>query len=142
MAYNISVYGNDIRSSTPSHVVYQARLDVLLEAQVVCATLSGSGSQALVEALMYSVRMSEKHKQKHDGKTQKKQKQAPKRKGGKGIIGCSGVGIGGRDESPPILAFDAVIMDEAAQAVEPSSLIPLKFSPRYGMCGIYRPPSG
>ncbi|CAM9688473.1 unnamed protein product, partial [Choristocarpus tenellus] len=29
-----------------------------------------------------------------------------------------------------VLSFDAVVMDEAAQAVEPSSLVPFKFNPR------------
>lgn len=60
------------------------RRQLLERADVVCCTLSGAGSQPLLQAVMR---------------------------------------LNG-------FRFDAVIIDEAAQAVEPSSLIPLKYNPR------------
>lgn len=92
------------------------RLDVLLQAQVVCATLSGSGSQRVVEAILLST------------KPRKPAGARGAKKGAKkGRIGnASGI-----VDVKAVLGFDAVVMDEAAQAVEPSSLIPLKFNPRY-----------
>lgn len=68
----------------PRWGLVDARKRVLQESDVVCATLSGAGSQPLVEAVMRL----------------------------------------------PGFAFDAVVVDEAAQATEPSSLIPLKYNPR------------
>lgn len=105
-----------ILSSFPHRVprtAYQIRLDVLLKAQVVCATLSGSGSYALVETLLLGL-----------NKSQKLENPCKKTKS-RGNTGRN------RASSYPILTFDAVVMDEAAQAVEPSSLIPLKFNPRH-----------
>ena len=61
------------------------RKSVIEQADIVCSTLSGAGSQPLVEAVMR--------------------------------LGCK-------------FQFDAVIIDEAAQAIEPSALIPLKYNPR------------
>jgi hypothetical protein len=69
------------------------RIQVLRGAQIVCATLSGCGSQPLIEACLLSV------------------------------VGDSGGYV-------DAMKFDAVVMDEAAQATEPSCLIPLKFCPR------------
>lgn len=63
-----------------------ARRDILLEADVVCSTLSGAGSQQLIDTILK---------------------------------------LG--DAS---FTFDAVIIDEAAQAVESSALIPLKYNPK------------
>lgn len=60
------------------------RKHVLDKADIVCCTLSGAGSQPILEVVLR-------------------------------ITGYK---------------FDAVIIDEAAQAVEPSSLIPLKFNPQ------------
>ncbi|CAM9188007.1 unnamed protein product [Ectocarpus fasciculatus] len=82
-----------------------ARLGILLRAEVVCATLSGSGSHVLVETVMMSMQRAA---------TKKGQKKA------------RAAGLGGQ----AMLGFDAVVMDEAAQAVEPSSMIPLKYNPR------------
>lgn len=59
------------------------RKQILEKADIVCCTLSGAGSQPILEVIL---RMTN-------------------------------------------FKFDAVIIDEAAQAVEPSSLIPLKFNP-------------
>lgn len=72
-----------------------SRLDVLLQSEVVCATLSGSGSQMLVEAVMLSAQVQAKA----SGKV--------KPKGGRkwGGIGV-GVGVGGA----AVLGFDAVVM--------------------------------
>lgn len=81
------------------------RLEILLKAQVVCATLSGSGSSSLIDAMMMSVKNADSKKQ--------------------GRI-CSDLA----DPGSLPLDFDAVVMDEAAQAVEPASLIPLRFNPR------------
>lgn len=99
-----------------------ARTEVLLKAQVVCSTLSGSGSQTIIETMMLSAeqtRNSSAAKVKGKGKGKGK----AKARGGGGDGGSGG----------GMLSFDAVVMDEAAQAVEPSSLIPLKLNPRYGM---------
>ncbi len=60
------------------------RKQILENADVVCCTLSGAGSQPILELILR-------------------------------ITGFK---------------FDAVIIDEAAQAVEPSSLIPFKFNPQ------------
>lgn len=95
-----------------------------MKAQVVCSTLSGSGSQTLIETMMLSAeqtRKSSKVKVKGKGKGKAKAKAKAK---------ASGDGGGGGGSA--MLSFDAVVMDEAAQAVEPSSLIPLKLNPRYG----------
>ncbi|CAM9265858.1 unnamed protein product [Ectocarpus sp. 4 AP-2014] len=87
-----------------------ARLGILLRAEVVCATLSGSGSHMLVETVMMSMQLAATKL----AKTKKGRKKAK---------------AAGR-EGQTILGFDAVVMDEAAQAVEPSSIIPLKYNPR------------
>jgi senataxin len=63
--------------------VMDIRKSILEKADVVCCTLSGAGSQPILEVVMH-------------------------------ITGFK---------------FDAVIIDEAAQAVEPSTLIPFKFNP-------------
>eukprot|EP01033_Poteriospumella_lacustris_P018440 gene18440-13265_t len=60
------------------------RRQVLEQADIVCCTLSGAGSQPILEILLRI----------------------------------------------PHFRFDAVIIDEAAQTVEPSSLIPFKFNPQ------------
>jgi len=65
--------------------VLEARKEILFGADVVVSTLSGAGSQALLEVVIRS----------------------------------------GND-----FKFDAVIIDEAAQASEPSALIPFKFNPK------------
>lgn len=65
--------------------VIDARREILFGADVVVSTLSGAGSQALLEVAIRSL---------NDFK------------------------------------FDAVIIDEAAQAAEPSALIPYKFNPK------------
>ena len=59
------------------------RKALLESAHIVCCTLSGAGSQPILEVIMRL----------------------------------------------PGFKFDAVIIDEAAQAVEPSTLIPLKYNP-------------
>ncbi|CAN0438690.1 unnamed protein product, partial [Ectocarpus sp. 12 AP-2014] len=87
-----------------------ARLGILLRAEVVCATLSGSGSHILVETVMMSMQLAATNLAKTK-KGRKKAKAAAR-------------------EGQTILGFDAVVMDEAAQAVEPSSMIPLKYNPR------------
>ncbi|CAM9617640.1 unnamed protein product [Discosporangium mesarthrocarpum] len=77
------------------------RVDILLHARIVCGTLSSAGAQPLVEAVMLSYQS---------------QRQGP-----------TGERVG---RAGTFLNFDAVVMDEAAQAVEPSSLIPFKYNPR------------
>lgn len=62
------------------------RLDVLLQAEVVCATLSGSGAQFLAEAVMKSEKAKERV-----------------RKGMKGTHTPGGIGT-------RVLKFDAVVM--------------------------------
>ena len=94
-------------------VLQANRMDILLKAQVVCSTLSGSGSQTLIETIMQSAKAPPNAQAEGKGKGKGKKK-------AKGVDGGSGM-----------LSFDAVVMDEAAQAVEPSSLIPLKLNPRY-----------
>ena len=63
--------------------VAELKKQILDQADVVCATLSGAGSQPILEVVM----------------------------------------------KIPGFKFHAVIIDEAAQAVEPSTLIPFKFNP-------------
>ena len=63
--------------------VAELKKSILEQADVVCATLSGAGSQPILEVVM----------------------------------------------KIPGFKFHAVIIDEAAQAVEPSTLIPFKFNP-------------
>jgi superfamily I DNA and/or RNA helicase len=62
------------------------------DADIVCSTLSGTGSPQMLESIMNS---------------------SPS-------LSTQARGF----------RFDAVIIDEAAQAVEPSALIPLKFNPK------------
>ncbi|KAJ1399465.1 AAA domain-containing protein, partial [Ochromonadaceae sp. CCMP2298] len=70
--------------AAPPIRIQAIRKQLLEAADVVCCTLSGAGSQPLLEMVLHM----------------------------------------------PDFAFDAVIIDEAAQAVEPSCLIPLKYNPR------------
>lgn len=74
------------------------RLDVLLQAEVVCATLSGSGSQALVEAVMLSAQNQAYASAKATGRLG--------RKLGRGTRVDVGAGT--------VLSFDAVVMVSAA----------------------------
>ncbi|KAJ1454117.1 P-loop containing nucleoside triphosphate hydrolase protein [Pelagophyceae sp. CCMP2097] len=67
------------------------KIDALKAAEIVCCTLSGSGSSSLVDAAL------------------------------------SAMDDGGRRKDP---FFSAVIVDEAAQAVEPSAMIPLRYHPK------------
>jgi senataxin len=69
----------------------------------VCCTLSGSGSPQLLEAII------------NNGASDS------------GGVKSSSSGDGTGDTS---FSFDVVIIDEAAQAVEPSALIPLKYNPK------------
>jgi superfamily I DNA and/or RNA helicase len=86
----------------------QLRHQVLLQADIVCCTLSGSGSPQLLEAIIN-----------HGASNHSS--------GGKSSDATSS----GDGNSPVIpFRFDVVIIDEAAQAVEPSALIPLKYNPK------------
>ena len=76
--------GKDGNGGDTCGTVMDLKKHYLYDADVVCATLSGAGSQVLVELVMQM----------------------------------------------PDFRFDAVIVDEACQAVEPSALIPFKYNPR------------
>jgi len=95
------------RSRIPGTV--QLRHLVLEQADIVCCTLSGSGSPQLLEAII------------NNGATDKS---AGVTSGG----GSTSTGDGSATLTP--FRFDVVIIDEAAQAVEPSALIPLKYNPK------------
>ncbi|CAM9773434.1 unnamed protein product, partial [Phaeothamnion confervicola] len=84
------------------------RLDALCTARIVLATLSGVASEKLVQAAL-----------------------GPDGSGGGagGGVGGGGGGKSGGDRRRGELYFDALIVDEAAQAVEPSVLIPFKHNP-------------
>lgn len=80
---------------------------------MVCATLSGSGSLQLIEAMLLSEQGTTKAGKQVTKKQQKRMNQ-----------------IASSNAGSTSLTFDAIVMDEAAQAVEPASLIPLRFNPR------------
>jgi superfamily I DNA and/or RNA helicase len=46
------------------------------------------------------------------------------------MLDPSGLSKSERSRASKVLKFDAIIIDEAAQAVEPSTLIPFKFRPK------------
>jgi len=80
----------------------EIRRRVLAGADVICSTLSGAASQALLESTLY----------------------------GTGTAGSGpGLGVGARVRTmeKDTFGFDAVIVDESCQAVEPSTLIPFKY---------------
>ena len=79
-----ALMASDNRHQGPVLKIADIRKQVLEQADVVCSTLSGAGSQPMLEVVL---RLTE-------------------------------------------FKFDAVVIDEAAQAVEPSSLIPLKYNPQ------------
>lgn len=83
----------------------QLRHQVLEQADIVCCTLSGSGSPQLLEAII------------NHGAS-----------GGKSGETLTSSGDG--NNALPPFCFDVVIIDEAAQAIEPSALIPLKYNPK------------
>lgn len=85
----------------------QLRHQVLEQADIVCCTLSGSGSPQLLESII------------NNGASGNSAKNG----------GDSTSSGDGTNTSPPF-QFDVVIIDEAAQAVEPSALIPLKYNPK------------
>ena len=99
------------------------RLDVLLQAEVVCATLSGSGSQTLVEAVMLSAQV----------QAEASGKVKPKRGRKWGGGGSRSVGVGGT-----VLGFDAVVM--VGVFVFCFVLVPRSVSPLYEgvhiLCGL------
>ena len=77
----------------PRRSDHDIRKRILLDADVICSTLSGAASHALLEASLFN-----------------------------GAL--LGNASGGNREH---FKFDAVIVDESCQAVEPSTLIPFKF---------------
>lgn len=81
----------------PSPAIEQInRLDVLLQAEVVCATLSGSGSQTLVETVMLSAQVQAQVK-------------------GKGLTRRTRIVGAGR----AVLGFDAVVMVRSGVRASP-----------------------
>jgi len=73
---------------------------ILEEADVVCSTLSGAGSVQLLECIM----------------------------GGSTASSRDSSSANSKGKLP--FSFDVVIIDEASQSVEPSTLIPLKYNPK------------